>query len=190
MCQALRIQPDVDRLVEWSVWITPVIEKRRFYTYFYLCPLPKIAPVTRFQASEAVSADWFEPNDGALLSCRRHRAHILVPFAALMLHREGNMKLIPPQWYTLTEFTSLPSIDEIKAAAGRRALPIIQPVFTTDENGAVFSALPGDAAHILTTPTPPPTNRHRLWLSEHEKGNMLYKLDVNIPLWVKEQAKL
>lgn len=68
MCASLSIAPDVDALHEWSVWITPIIEPRRFYTHFYVAALPSCFPVRRFNKSEAVSAEWLLPADGTSAS--------------------------------------------------------------------------------------------------------------------------
>lgn len=44
MCLELDLVPDVMALHEWANWITPVIEKFRFNTFFFTCFLPSLPP--------------------------------------------------------------------------------------------------------------------------------------------------
>lgn len=44
MCQELDIVPDILGLHEWANWITPVVEKYRFNTFFFTCFLENIPP--------------------------------------------------------------------------------------------------------------------------------------------------
>jgi len=65
MCARLGIQPMLSALHEWSIWVTPTIETKRFFTRFYLAVLPSLPAHAAHDSLEATTTDWFRPEEGA-----------------------------------------------------------------------------------------------------------------------------
>ena len=79
MCARLGIQPMLSALHEWSIWVTPTIESKRFFTRFYLAVLPSLPAHAVHDSLEATTTDWFRPEEGgqsgtppALLAVQAH----------------------------------------------------------------------------------------------------------------------
>ena len=66
MCARLGIQPMLSALHEWSIWVTPTIETKRFFTRFYLAVLPSLPAHAAHDSLEATTTDWFRPEEGAV----------------------------------------------------------------------------------------------------------------------------
>lgn len=73
MCDKYSIRPAVEKLVPFSNWITPVIEKRRYNTLFFLTVLDEYKTkseqdlqlnVVAADGKETVLFDWFKPEEG------------------------------------------------------------------------------------------------------------------------------
>jgi 8-oxo-dGTP pyrophosphatase MutT (NUDIX family) len=73
MCDKYNIQPAVEKLVPFSNWITPVIEKKRYNTLFFLTVLDEYKTKTEqdlhlnvvaADGKETVLFDWFKPEEG------------------------------------------------------------------------------------------------------------------------------
>lgn len=74
MCEQYKISPDVDRLIPYSNWITPAIEKRRWNTHFFLTVLDQEYTNQKEQdlyfknvmadGKETVQFDWLKPEEG------------------------------------------------------------------------------------------------------------------------------
>jgi len=86
-----------DLLVPWSRWITPVFERRRFDTYFFLAALPE-GQVTRDVGGEADGTAWCAP--------------------ALAI--DGRFTMLPPTRATLRDLAAHPDIEAALAAAALR----------------------------------------------------------------------
>lgn len=65
LCETHKLQPATDKLLLFANWITPVNEKRRYNTHFFLTVLDP--PHRAFYAAdgkELVQLDWFTPKQG------------------------------------------------------------------------------------------------------------------------------
>lgn len=82
-----------DLLRPWSNWVTPIEERRRFDTRFFLAAVPA-GQRADGATSEASEAAWCRPGD------------------ALDDWKRGDRGLLPPTWTTLAELEECPSVDE------------------------------------------------------------------------------
>lgn len=98
-----------DLLRPWANWITPIIEPRRYDTYFFVAVLPS-----------------GQRADGATSEADEVRWH--TPAAALDRWRAGADVLLPPTWTQLDLLTRFASTAEIFAADP--VITPIMPVFT------------------------------------------------------------
>jgi 8-oxo-dGTP pyrophosphatase MutT (NUDIX family) len=64
LCTAYGVQPALAALHPWSVWVTPTIEPKRFFTRFYLALLPAVPTHARHDNVESMTTDWFSPEQG------------------------------------------------------------------------------------------------------------------------------
>ncbi|KAI9006541.1 hypothetical protein CLU79DRAFT_569907 [Phycomyces nitens] len=71
MCQKYNVKPAVDKLVPFSNWITPTMEKRRYNTQFFLTVLDQTIDEEHKETvkisadgKETVQLDWFRPGQG------------------------------------------------------------------------------------------------------------------------------
>jgi 8-oxo-dGTP pyrophosphatase MutT (NUDIX family) len=73
MCDKFKILPAVDKLVPFSNWITPVHEKKRYNTVFFLTILDQFKTqvehdnhlkLVAADGKETVLFDWYEPEKG------------------------------------------------------------------------------------------------------------------------------
>jgi 8-oxo-dGTP pyrophosphatase MutT (NUDIX family) len=122
----LRIE-DVDALVPFSRWITPVEVKIRFDTFFYLAAAPRGAE-PRVDGSECVDSRWIRPAD------------------ALEAGRRGELMLVFPTIRHLEQLTGLESVEQALAdARSREVEPILPKVATVD--GEAHVLLPGEPGY-------------------------------------------
>ncbi|MFI7190987.1 NUDIX hydrolase [Nocardia nova] len=97
-----------DLLRPWDNWITPVVEPRRYDTYFFVAVLP---------AGQRA--------DGA--TTEAHEVAWRTPAQALDRWRAGEDVLLPPTWTQLSSIAEFASTTEILAA--ERSISPIMPVF-------------------------------------------------------------
>ena len=120
---------EVDRLVYWSHWITPSVEKRRFDTRFFAVRVPpgQEASVDR---SELTHHAWLGEND----VCAQLGS--------------GQMKMAPPTVATLEDLWRSHErhggIENMLQAEHGRAVPPILPKIVPDGRGGVEAVLPWD----------------------------------------------
>lgn len=100
-----------DRLRPWSHWITPVGEKRRYDTYFFVAALP-----------EGQSADGLTSEASEVLWS--------TPTAALEHWRAGQSGLLPPTWAQLESLERFETVAQVMAA--EPAITPIQPDIVRD----------------------------------------------------------
>jgi 8-oxo-dGTP pyrophosphatase MutT (NUDIX family) len=93
-----------DLLRPWANWITPVVEPRRYDTYFFVAVLPA-GQRADGATSEARAVAWRSPAE------------------ALDRWRAGRDVLLPPTWTQLTTLGEFASTADILAAT-----PVIEPV--------------------------------------------------------------
>jgi 8-oxo-dGTP pyrophosphatase MutT (NUDIX family) len=118
-----------DLLRPWAHWITPVIEKRRYDTRFFVAALPP-GQRTRDVSTEADQVAWVHPADASAAA------------------RRGEMAMLPPTLVTLLEVADHSSVEAVLAAP--RAIEPRLPVARVADDG-VFLVLPQELS--LTTPT-------------------------------------
>lgn len=102
---------DLDQIRQWSWWITPDTEPKRYDTRFFLCTVPydptqEIVP----DASETVEARW------------------LTPAEAIRLHLADELFMAPPTYLTLLDLQDFATATEIWHHASERVIQAIQPV--------------------------------------------------------------
>lgn len=90
----------------WSRWVTPIFERRRYDTFFFVARLPE-GQVARDVSGEADRADWMRPAD------------------LLAAHDAGVIQLLAPTWAVLKEMADLGSFEAVLAAAQER---IVEPI--------------------------------------------------------------
>lgn len=118
-----------DLLRPWAHWITPVIEKRRFDTRFFVAALPP-GQRTRDVSTEADQVAWVRPGDGVAAA------------------RRGEMAMLPPTRVTLRELADYASVDAVLGAS-RTIAPRLPAARVADDG--VYLVVPDERS--LTTPT-------------------------------------
>jgi mutator protein MutT len=78
-------------LVPWHSWLTPIFERKRFDTWFFLAALPS-GQEPNLPESEADHMQW------------------LTPASAMAEHTAGNLPMLPPTLMTLTELNTYDSV--------------------------------------------------------------------------------
>lgn len=121
-----------DCLVPWAHWVTPVVEARRFDTWFFLAAAPD-GQTAAVLPGEALEGAWLSV-DGALDALRA-----------------GAIFLAPPTLRTLEELSPLGTIAAATAAASLRRLTTVMPHRLPDTEPATL-VIPGDPAHPLAAP--------------------------------------
>ena len=119
-----------DVLVPWAHWITPSIESKRFSARFYVTELPP-GQEPQFDATETVDQVWITPKQA--------------------LERGGELALPPPQVRTCWELAQYAAIDDVIAAARKRAEEPhpIMPRLAPSPSG-VCLLLPWDPEYTVT----------------------------------------
>ncbi|KAG2234820.1 hypothetical protein BDF21DRAFT_86313 [Thamnidium elegans] len=183
MCDQFKIRPAVDTLIHFSTWITPVMEKKRFDTSFFLTVLNQnptqkehdsYYKAVAADGKETVLFDWFKPEE------------------ALQKQKEKNILLIPPQWYSLKLMQEVPDFKQLIDTAGvgsfrskSNQVVSILPQGNPAEEGSIeasngyglYLSYPGDENYESKDYTSEKGNRHRLYF----KGRMEdFKLVKNI----------
>ncbi len=120
--------PPLSSLLPWSRWQTPMTERRRFDTHFFVLPLADAEEAAAAQRSvfvegsrgETVAADWATPRE------------------VLQAHARKEIRLAPPTVYTLCELARWPLLDDLvrleaprRVASGdatRAVRPVIVPI--------------------------------------------------------------
>ena len=147
------------KLAPWSRWITPVFERRRYDTLFYLAALE--APVTTLTLDPAEVAE----------------VRWLSPVEALDLARRREIVLPPPTTYILRELEFVRTIEEVFAAAPDREMPAILPrllpadAMPSEANAEAAApmmhiTLPGDPCYPLDDEGTLPSTAHPMVSSQ------------------------
>ncbi|ELR14319.1 nucleoside diphosphate, putative [Acanthamoeba castellanii str. Neff] len=157
--------PDTEALVPWAHWVTPLEEKWRYDTRFYLSVLPQPYDHAQTDAREVTHLDWFAPTE------------------ALRAFDEGTISLPPPTWFMLKELTNYPSLASLREATTRgRDLTPVQPSLVPTDEGLVI-AMSGDRLHWASRGSVAARGFNRM-LAEAGPGRQSYALivDPNPPL--------
>ena len=121
------LRPQLEQMVLLSHWTTPVIQPRRFSTWFYAAPLA---------ADDEVVIDGGEIHDSCWLPIGE----------ALAAHERGELGMMPPTSVTLLRLAPYASVVELLKAERHKPVPQLMPVMCPHEGG--YTALfPGDAGY-------------------------------------------
>ncbi len=113
------VQLAIDALHPWAHWITPVIETRRYDTYFFLAALPAGQEAADL-SGETDAAAWWSPS------------------AALAAERAGSIGLMPPTLSILLELADHATVAHVLAAAAGRIVDCVLPGLVPTPDGWRF----------------------------------------------------
>ena len=114
---------DAGALAPWARWITPVGEKRRYDTRFFVGELPAGAEA-RDVTTESSTAGWVSIA------------------AAIEQAQRGERKLLPPTMTTLSSLLPFTTVADALTAAAQRPLDPVEPEFFVGDDGVVSVRLP------------------------------------------------
>ena len=103
MCREFGVHPAVRQLHEWSTWITPVVETKRFDTKFFLAVLDH-QPQAIHDNKEATTTDWVTPAE------------------VVQKNRTMEIKVMPPQFYTMSELMPVKNLRELEEVAKNKVI--------------------------------------------------------------------
>ncbi|MEE2033165.1 NUDIX hydrolase [Rhodococcus chondri] len=121
-----------DLLCPWSNWITPLGERRRYDTRFFVAAAPS-GQSADGETSEAEEVRWQTADE------------------ALAHWRAGHSMLLPPTWSQLTALAGYGSVAEILSAEPE--IPAILPILTKDD-GRLHIAFDGSEGYYDNGPHP------------------------------------
>ena len=116
-----------ETLQTFSHWLTPVVVKRRFATWFFIAEVGSDDPVT-VDGSEIVAHDWWRPGD------------------AIRSHHEGQLPITPPTLVSLHDLQVEDNPSVLLAQLGERAPPRFFPRVVGDGDQMAF-LYEGDVAY-------------------------------------------
>lgn len=103
----LKIRSDL--LAVWASWRTPVFEPRRYMTWFFVAALPP-GQQTRDVSTESVEVSWLSVRD------------------AIGAAEDGEMLVLPPQYYTFLQLYGCPTPESVLETAAGRDLSTVEPI--------------------------------------------------------------
>ena len=125
---------DLDRIRQWSWWITPDTEPKRYDTRFFVCCLDPSEQVHATQDDyETVEVCWITPSK------------------AVERHEAGEMFMAPPTYLTLLELQHLVNVEAVWEMAKDRVILPIQPIHDK-RDGALHILLPTHDKHPSKEP--------------------------------------
>ena len=116
-----------ETLLTFSHWLTPVVVKRRFATWFFIAEVGSDEPVT-IDGCEIVAHEWWRPGD------------------AIRAHHEGQLPITPPTLVSLHDLQGEDDPSVLLAQLGERVPPRFFPSVVRDGDQTVF-LYEGDAAY-------------------------------------------
>jgi len=120
-----RLRVALDALALFAHWVTPVVEMRRFDTYFFFAVAPESQTATHDE-QEMTHGLWIAPHE-ALERCLRNE-----------------IALPPPTWTTLRALSRVSAVEDAWHWARRQPVPLVQPCFQENADGSRIVMLPGD----------------------------------------------
>jgi hypothetical protein len=118
MLERRRLVLRADLLRPWAHWITPEFEPKRFDTRFFVAAMPP-GQRTRDVGGEADRVAWVRPAD------------------ALAAAERGEMGMLPPTAFTLSEIASYDDVAAVLAAGTQRDIrPVLPKLVLTDDDEA------------------------------------------------------
>ena len=134
-----------------SRWITPPMSPKRFDTWFFAVQVDPDMEI-RVDGKEIRTHAWFVPEN------------------ALSAFHEGEIRLVPPTFVTLSWLAEYPDCASALAGLVRESVPAIEPRICPVEGGACMLS-PGDAGYEDGDPDRP-GGRNRIW---SEAGKLRYE---------------
>ncbi|KAI8582007.1 hypothetical protein K450DRAFT_230351 [Umbelopsis ramanniana AG] len=182
LCIEHKIAPSACDLHHFSNWITPVMEKRRYNTQFFITVIPEVKgsehAVIQADGGETIQLDWFTPEE------------------ALDSWKRGEITLYPPQWYTLYTLKQTRRHQDIVTKAGvgafrtktGKVLTVMPQPQSVDEDTAegkegfaMFLAYPGDETYEDDTlKAAKEGQHHRLYIKKDRAVFSAMKIARNI----------
>jgi 8-oxo-dGTP pyrophosphatase MutT (NUDIX family) len=117
-----------DLLRPWAHWITPEFEPKRFDTRFFVAALPP-GQRTRDVGGEADRVAWARPQD------------------ALAAAQSGEMGMLPPTAFTLSEIASYDDVSGVLAAGDARDVKPVLPKLVIGDDDEARLLLPHDEGY-------------------------------------------
>jgi 8-oxo-dGTP pyrophosphatase MutT (NUDIX family) len=117
-----------DLLRPWAHWITPEVEPRRFDTRFFVAALPS-GQLTRDVGGEADRVAWVRPAD------------------ALAAADSGEMGMLPPTAFTLSELATYDTVAAVLAAGTARDVKPVLPKIVLGDDDEARLLLPHDEGY-------------------------------------------
>jgi 8-oxo-dGTP pyrophosphatase MutT (NUDIX family) len=114
-----------DLVGPWARWITPVVEPRRYDTFFFVAALPA-GQRARDVSGEADLTVWLRPGD------------------AVAAARAGERAMLPPTVRVLEELAGFEDTGSVLAAARDRRLVPVMPEVRLTGDGATFELSSGN----------------------------------------------
>ena len=148
------LQLDLHDLVYFAHWITPVVERRRFNTRFFVARAPN-QQTPLHDDRETVESDWMRPSE------------------ALKRYDRGEIQLAPPTLRTLEDLAVFSNVDTMLAGLRAAPVPTILPRFE-QLDGDLTLLLPGDPLYPSDSPVEGPTRvqlqNGRWWSKSPSQG--------------------
>lgn len=118
---SLGVEPSTTLMRPWARWVTPEFEPRRYDTRFFVAALPEDQMTAGDDAGgEADAAIWIQPAE------------------ALASHRRGELGMLPPTVFTLTELADFAAASDVLAAALARDCKPVLPRLLIDGDDVEF----------------------------------------------------
>ncbi len=121
------LQPCLDDMLQISHWTTPVVEPKRFSTWFYVAPVA---------CDDEVVIDGGEIHDSRWIAIKD----------AVKGHECGELGMFPPTYLTLTYLSRYNSVAELLKGEAETVPPDVQPIMARANNELVLM-LKGDAGY-------------------------------------------
>ena len=120
-----RLRIALDALALFAHWVTPLVERRRFDTYFFLAVAPDSQDAAH-DDRETTHGVWIRPADALQRSLR------------------GGLALPPPTWTTLRALSRVGTVEDAWRWAKAQRVARVQPCFQQNADGTRLVMLPGD----------------------------------------------
>ena len=117
-----------DLLRPWAHWITPEVEPKRYDTRFFVAALPS-GQLTRDVGGEADRVAWVRPAD------------------ALAAADSGEMGMLPPTAFTLSELATYDNVAAVLAAGTDRDVKPVLPKIVLGDDDEARLLLPHDEGY-------------------------------------------
>lgn len=125
-----------DRMHLVDHWVTPLGERRRFDTRFFVAHAPE-AQEPLHDDGETIASRWVRPAD------------------ALRMWRDGELQMFPPTVASLRSLDGHATADAAMAAAAAVGVPpMILPKLIVDDNGRITGVITPGEPDFETTPVP------------------------------------